>query len=124
MVRVSHRTCCLSLKINLVSCYAFIALILLSTFNFSGYEGEVDGEIIEIQGEKRLIPSALLDNLRYNVLLNSPCSEENTVKVRHLDWYDYVDGSPKLSNENESKDEEYDLIIGSDLINWEDDVGK
>jgi len=73
-------------------------------------------------GEKRLIPSALLDNLRYNVLLNkdSNGNDETPVKVRHLDWYDYVDYDEKQIDEEES----YDLIIGSDLINWEDDIGQ
>ena len=84
----------------------------------TGYEGEVDGEIIEVSGEKRLIPSALLDNLRYNVKLNF---DEDLVRVRHLDWYDYVN---KNKDDGISEDEKYDLIIGSDLINWEDDIGK
>jgi len=68
--------------------------VTLSEF---GYNGEVDGEVIEMAGEKRLIPSALLDNLRYNVLLNkdSNGNDETPVKVRHLDWYDYVDYDEK-----------------------------
>jgi len=87
--------------------------VTLSEF---GYDGEVDGPIIEKSDEKRLLPSALLDNLKFNVRLNK--SEDNScdIKVRHLDWYDYVDN-------DKPEDGDYNLIIGSDLVNWEDDVG-
>lgn len=92
--------------------------VTLSEF---GYEGEVNGRLIEEAGEQRLIPSALLDNLRFNIALNNV-----TAKVRHLDWYDYhhdhngITSSPPPSTQD---DEQYDLLIGSDLVNWEDDVG-
>lgn len=86
-------------------------LVTLSEF---GYEGKVGGTMVEKADEKRLVPSALLDNLKYNINLNNASS---TVNVRHLDWYDYVNDVKATE-----KEEQYDLIIGSDLINWEDDV--
>lgn len=96
--------------------------VTLSEF---GYQGEVDGEIIEVPGEKRLIPSALIDNLRYNALLNAGGTSsvtKNDIRVRHLDWYDYVIKN-QSSDIEVNEIEGYDILIGSDLINWEDDVG-
>ena len=94
--------------------------VCLSEF---GYEGEVSGPIIEPEGKEsqRLLPSALLSNLRYNVELNS-CDPE-VVTVKHLDWFDFVkDSSTAPPQSIESSDKEFDLIIGSDLVNWEEDV--
>jgi len=86
--------------------------VTLSEF---GFDGEVDGILIEDKvGDKRLLPSALLSNLKYNLMLNE-CKQAT---VRHLDWYDYSNNTTSLM----SKQDNYDLIIGSDLVNWEDDV--
>ena len=48
--------------------------------------------------------------------------DEQVADVRHIDWYDYVDKEHDIDTVN--KDDQYDIIIGSDLVNWEDDVGK
>jgi len=72
--------------------------------------------INEIITNDRLMPTALISNLRYNVRLNGLTDKVN---VRHIDWYDYLTQKNHMRSELDSS---YDLIIGSDLINWEDDV--
>lgn len=78
-----------------------------------GLDGDVDGVILEDNEDKRLLPSALLSNLSYNVDINGL---NDKVTVQHLDWYDYCTPNKSATNND------YDLIIGSDLVNWEDDV--
>jgi len=77
------------------------------------FESEAINEIIT---NDRLMPTALISNLRYNVRLNGLTDKVN---VRHIDWYDYL---PQKNHMRSELDSSYDLIIGSDLINWEDDV--
>lgn len=91
-----------------------VSHVTMSEFGFSG---DVNGGIIESE-EKRLVPSALLTNLHFNAELNS-CDRER-VTIRHIDWYDYL--PERNGSVDNSKDGSYDLILGSDLINWEDDV--
>lgn len=94
--------------------------VCLSEF---GFDGDYNGPIIEPQGKEsqRLLPSALLSNLKFNVELNS-CNPETTT-VQHLDWFDFVDdNSTSLRSSNEVSNKEFDLVIGSDLVNWEEDV--
>ena len=68
------------------------------------------------------MPSALLSNLQYNIDLN--IDSEASVSVKHCDWFDYVSGgnSGKIESSSGISDEEFDLVIGSDLVNWEEDV--
>ena len=82
---------------------------------YGSVNGTVNGQII-VSDEKRLIPSAMLTNLQFNVNLNE---QNDNMDVRHIDWYDYL---PEKSTKRLDDDEHYDLIVGSDLINWEDDV--
>lgn len=97
--------------------------VCLSEF---GYDGDINEPVIQPEGEdsKRLLPSALLSNLNFNVNLNSGDNEK--VSVKHVDWYDFIpneDGSDnvKIQGNTFNKDD-YDLLIGSDLVNWEEDV--
>lgn len=98
-----------------------------------GFDGNVNDPIVELQGDEvhRLLPSALLSNLSYNAQLNN--LDESLVSVMHLDWFDFVkkeQNDPSSSSQtrtdintaNNIDKEEFDLLIGSDLVNWEDDV--
>jgi len=97
--------------------------VCLSEF---GYDGDINEPVIQPEGEdsKRLLPSALLSNLNFNVQLNS-CDTEK-VNVKHVDWYDFIpneDGSDNAKvQESTFNRDDYDLLIGSDLVNWEEDV--
>lgn len=82
---------------------------------YGSEDGVIDGPIKLCNGDKRLIPSALLTNLHFNANLNL---QQEKISIQHIDWYDFL--SEEISVPcNHSL---YDLIVGSDLINWEDDV--
>jgi hypothetical protein len=84
---------------------------------YGSEEGVVDGPIIKSynRDDKRLIPSALLTNLQFNANLNH---QQENISIQLIDWYDYL-SEEKISLPCSIT---YDLIVGSDLINWEDDI--
>lgn len=82
---------------------------------YGSVDGVVEGQIMHSIDDKRLIPSAMITNLQFNVNLNH---QQDTIFVQHIDWYDY----PAKKKSTECLYDSYDLIVGSDLINWEDDV--
>jgi len=85
--------------------------VVLTEFGEDGISIENDVD------DKRLLPTALISNLRYAVAMNN-CENVN---VCHLDWYDYLPNSLSSRGENK-KFNNFDLIIGSDLLNWTDDA--
>jgi predicted nicotinamide N-methyase len=71
----------------------------------------------------RLMPTALVSNLKFNARLNG-FADDRTMSVRRIDWFDYLPekqegGDVIPDNEDDSS---YDLIIGSDLVAWEVDA--
>jgi predicted nicotinamide N-methyase len=87
---------------------------------YGSEEGVVDGPIRKLYNDddKRLIPSALLTNLQFNANLNL---QQENISIQRIDWYDYL-SEEIISVQCKHNSIIYDLIVGSDLINWEDDI--
>lgn len=65
----------------------------------------------EVNSGDRLLPHGVMDNLRANSAAN-----DNACRVAELDWWEHSAGEPV------SPSEQYDVLVGSDLTYYEEDI--